>query len=455
MTIYGFVNDSCFLDPEPHMTDPENTAVKHGQFSTEQLSFFVDKFEIKDVRPQRLNHLSSVLQSPMRLTIDKSFVPEEVSILVNSSEEDLTYIFNIIEFILFRTIQLSEAALNEALLMDTDTYRNYVSESLRISGNMENVEIFDTVNSTYGILDWVQFKINVSGVILEFKFWIHNIPFGDDYPLSTISEVVPPMSPELLLDPSSITNSFDAVINSADTSQDRLSGKIQSSDYTDYISFKTKYIDPSDGTLRYLPFNVLYKGAVPKTLDIRQFIREYLLATELADEDTWKAVLPDLFIIAQFFIVPLWDNITIKPTREMYPTIAKIADVHEKMGLIFPDVPEDTRIPKLEMLGAAYFETPIAAIPDYLNQIDTAIRDLHPTYQRYSPMDISYQYQDDITKEFTTMFNSALAVGAGVATDDRLVINVLDERVFLSFVVDSIEYHVITKASYLSTIAVE
>ena len=94
----------------------------------------------------------------------------------------------------------------------------------------------------------------------------------------------------------------------------------------------------------------------------------------------------------------------------------------------------------------------LVAVPDNLNQINVNIRTEHPTYQRYSPQDISYQDQEVLTREFTLKLNTALAVGAGETTDETLVWNIFGDRQYVSFVINSIEYHIMTKSSYLTLI---
>lgn len=452
MTIYGFILDESFLDQSKYMTDDINTAVTHGQFNTVQHSFFVDRFEIDDTRTARLAHLGSELTNTLQLVIDQKFSVDDVSILINSSVSDIANIFNITEYVLYRNIDRTVEELETELLADTTVFGNYVPGSLEISNNSNSVYIYDTLDANFTILDWLKFDINISGTVISFKFWINNETFGDGYPLSTISEVVPPISVDLLYDPSSVTSIYTAIINSASTSVSSLSSKIQSSDYTNYISFSTKYIDPNDNTVSYIPFNILYKGAVPGTLDIRQAIKEYLLNSGVGDEETWKNIMPDLFIIGQFFIIPMWDNITTKPSRIMYPSVVGVQDAIERSITVLYDVDGTHISEKVEILDVAYIETILVAIPDEDNQTDDTLLTLHPTYQRYSPQDISYQYQDDITKEFTTLLNVAMAVAAGKATDDRVVTTTMEDRVYLSFTVDSIEYHVITKTSYTNII---
>jgi hypothetical protein len=245
-----------------------------------------------------------------------------------------------------------------------------------------------------------------------------------------------------------------AAINSSTLSATMLSTKIQASGYTDYVSYPTKYIQ-ANGTMIFVPFNVLYKGHAPSTLEMRQAIREYILATGLATEDEWKVVLPDLFVAAQFFMIPIWDNTTQRPTRVLFPSVVTLAKVKSVVDKILYDVLETTRDTKVEILDIAYNEVQVAICPDHLNVTDTTIREEHPTYQRYSPSDPSYNYQEEHTKFFTNYLNRAVAVAAGETTDTIFVTNDFDGRVYISFVVSEIEYHVMTRASYLNNINLE
>jgi hypothetical protein len=449
--IYGYVTDLAFRDPAMIKANLTELTLKHGYLSSEQENFYVEPFEFRDSRNTRLSTLGSILTSKTYFTIDAAKSIADVERVINSSTSHTDQIFNILETLFFRVSIPTINELDAELILNSNL-PNYVAGSLKVSDGRSNVTVYDNINAPFPVLDWVQFALTIDDTDVIFKLWMNNEAFGNQYPLSTISEIVPPISADKLLNPNLISNMFQAIIDSADLSNTKLSVKIEQDGYTGYVRFPTKYIDPVKGSLYYLPFNLLYKGAAPGTMAMRQAVREYLLATGLATEDTWKAIFPDLFVTGQFFLVPMWDNITQRPTRIMYPSIISYTTIRDRVDRILSDIDEDTRHDKLELLEVAYIECIIAAVPDHLNQEELIIRDIHPTYQRYSPQQPAYSYQTTLTKQFTTYLNRAMAVAKGETTDSTLVTTTIDGKTYISFVVDSVEYHVLSYLSYISAL---
>jgi hypothetical protein len=452
--IYAYLNDEVFQDPAITIRNYSSYDLRHGYLPAEQVDYFVEPMSLEDKRSSRLPRFSLPMTGEMQLMFDATKAEDEVEILRNCNSSDCRNLFNILEYITYRIAIASRVSIDHDLTMDTSTYTNYIPNSLQISDKFEEVKIFDTVNATFPILDWAEFGLIIGTSEVYFKIWINSESFTEQYPLSTICEIVPPLSPNLLLDPGSMDGPLSAAIDSSTISAQKLSEKIKTDGYTDYYSYITKYIDVS-GNMLFVPFNILYKGKVPLTLDIRQAIKSYLLSLNLATEEEWKVILPDLFVLARFFIIPLWDNVTTRPTRDMFPSVVTCKRINEVIEKLLPDVEEETRKEKVEVLDLAYSEILMAACPDHLNQKQITIRDAHPTYQRYSPANIEYQYQEEMTKLFTNHLNRAVAVASGVAIDDIFTTNTYGTRTYITFVIDEIEYLVMTKLSYEVSIAEE
>lgn len=449
--IYGFLQDEVFQDPSLNIKNLREIDLQYGYLNNQALNYFNEPLEIGDIRSDRLKRFQEPLLGEMDILIDSVKSEDDVEIVANSGPTAINSIFNILEFVFYRISIDSASSMDNTLVTNDGTYPGYISGSMNISSQYKEVHIYSVVDNVYPVLHWVEFGIEIEGVEIYFKIWVNRESFLEQYPLSTICEIVPPLSYELLLDPSSVKGTMAAATASSNISASKLSTKIQESGYTDYISYPTKYIE-QDGTMTFIPFNILYKGNSPSTLEMRQAIRELLLSLELAEEDGWKEVLPDLFVAAQFFIIPIWDNLTERPTRVIYPSIVGINKIKTIVDTILYDIEEDVRENKLEVLDLAYSEILMVSCPDHLNQSDTSLRQEHPTYQRYGPTDPAYNYQQDHTKFFTNYLNRAVAVAAGETTDTIFIMNNFNDRVYASFVVNEIEYHVMTRASYLNNI---
>jgi hypothetical protein len=445
--IYAYLNDEVFQNPEITIRNYSSYDLRHGYLPAEQVDYFVEPIALEDNRVSRLFRYNTPMQGEMQLMFDATQAEDEVNTLLDGTSEDRENLFNVLEYVLYRISIASSTSINNDLVANPDTYSKYIPNSLQISDKFEEVHIFDVIDTSFPIVDWVEFGLTIGISEVYIKVWVNNVAFTEQYPISTICEIVPPLSPNLLLDPRNIDGPLSAAIDSSMLSASKLSQKIKTDGYTDYYSYRTKYVDVA-GNILHIPFNILYKGKVPLTLDIRQAIKDYLLSLNLATEDEWKIILPDLFVLARFFIVPLWDNITTRPTRNIFPSVVSCSRIYEVIDKLLLDVEEDTRHTKIEILDLAYSEILLAACPDHLNQKQITIREAHPTYQRYSPNDVEYQYQETITKLFTTYLNRAVAVASGITTDDIFTTNTYGTRTYITFVVDEVEYLIMTKSSY-------
>jgi len=446
--ILGFVNDPSFVDQTIEVVDIDNIPGHHGRLTDEQNSYFVDPQLIKDKRSTRLAIFGQPLISRMNIQVDDTFATDDIDTWIAASSTLQEHVFNIIERVLYRNVIQTPSELEDAFALEPGKYSGYVEGTLQISTDAEDVYIYDVLDSTHNILDWVRFTMDLGGTQVEFKIWINNLSFVSQYTNSTISEVVSPLALATLVDPSGIEDIYDAISESSINSATILASKISADNHTGIINYPTKYIDPINSVVETISFNVLYKGAQPGVLEIRLYIKNYLLNSGVSDEETWKAIMPDLFVVGQFFLIPLWDNFTERPTRTVYPSIAGYDMIEAVTSTVLYDLPEET-IKKFEILGTAYREFMVIAIADDTNEVPTTILEEHPTYQRYSSQDVQYQYQDEITREFTTMLNRALAVAGGDTTYSSILVNTIGNREFASFVVNSLEYHIILKTSYL------
>lgn len=448
--IYGFINDTVFYPPvNKSFTDVDGVDPLVGHLNIERREYFVRQLIIDDSRKSRLDTLGNVIDGKLSFTFDKEKEQQEVTILINSSKEVIASIFNIIEKCVYRVNVASSTTMDAELLGDTTTFAGYIPGSLSVSSKFTNVELFGNINDEFPIIDFIRFSVLIDGVPIEFKLWMNGSAFAKDYPLSTICEIVPPISYTTMLNPTGISI-FEAVLDSATTNQEKLSKKIENDGYTGYVSYATMYVDPIEHVVvKKMPFNILYKGAKPGSLEIRHAIRDHILSLNIADEATWKKILPNLFVTGQFFILPMWDNISVRPKRIMFRSIMDFKTIQENVDKVLFDLDEDMRKNKVELIMASYLETPLIAVPDHLNENKTTIKDAHPTYQYYGTQNVEYGYQEKITKEFTNYLNRALSVAAGESTNDLFNVNNFGDRTFISFVVNELEFHVITKVSYL------
>ena len=73
---------------------------------------------------------------------------------------------------------------------------------------------------------------------------------------------------------------------------------------------------------------------------------------------------------------------------------------------------------------------------------------LHPTYQFHNQMDSAFANMDSTTQDFAIRLNRCMAVAMGESTLSDVTTNIIDEKIWFSFVSNKIEYHILSKESY-------
>lgn len=492
---YCFLEDSSFYPSKS--IDLGNTALPDaGYLGSNEEAYLVKKAIINDPRPARLQYNNNDMTGNIRLYFDQSKVPAQNEygyairdLFANISEENLVYLFNILERI-YMNIHESVDIIEDALTSDKSYYSTcYYPNSLSFAKRYSHTEthpdtgeavlIYDLVtteatsyqsnkNHTLNVPDYFTFTfIDNSGedsVGYEIKVWLSRKNFLENYPLSTIIKVILPCDYTYILDPTKFSGSIDALVKSTDFSFNMIDVRdyelgddipevsdISTLDTSGLLTFKTRYVISSQAT-QQLPFGVLFKGAKPSTMEVRKAIREYLIDISGVAESKWEVLLPDLFVTGQFFLVPMWNNITARiSTENMYPSIINYKSMDKIFTTLFPDL-STTFIHKYqEVLTNGQSEIFITSLPDELNDDNVySIYSLHPTYQHHTPQDPSYAYQEDKTKGFNKSLNRCLSALMGeTVIDGELNSTNIDGIKYISFTASRIEYHVLKKSSYL------
>src|SRR5699024_5117819 len=125
----------------------------------------------------------------------------------------------------------------------------------------------------------------------------------------------------------------------------------------------------------------------------------------------------DLFVVGIFYMLPIWDHITIRPERKFFPSVIALNLFDNKLSQLFPSY-EGTYIPDhQELLTCAQSEIFILSLPDILNESDKqSIYELHPTYQFHNQMDSAFANMDSTTQDFAIRLNRCMAVAMGEST---------------------------------------
>lgn len=447
---YLFYNDSIFKDTSTiYEVDKAYPACVYDRTIG---NYFHHNTEIHDTRDGRLSFNGQPNTGKISLFYDSSKHDDPIFSKMDESQFDV--LFTIIEFITLshnKTIEDIDIDLTE----NADTALYYVSGSAKISMapkveatiHKVNDEV-PTVKQVINLPVYIQFSTHFSGEEQEdFRVYIGRDYFLKNYPLSTINKVVEPCDHSYLLNPDKATSIVDMLVKSNEFTLTSLGTPVADEDHSGLYVYKTKFI--VNGGVQHLPFGVLYQGAKPSVLEIRKAIRDKLLSYGSADKEVWENILPDLFVVATWYIVPFWGNKTLKSTGIIYPSVAKMHKFSSLIPSVFPEL-ETTYIDEYEeFLTCGYNELFFTAIPDPLNENLFSIRDMYPTYQYHLAQDgTGYNNMDENAKAFNNVFNNCVAVAMGETTSEQVNTTVIDDKLWYTFTSGEVEFNLLSKESY-------
>lgn len=439
--IYGFLTDTMFKPV---------SYIEYGNNNLPPVCFLDDNIE---------NYFNTKLTvTDHRIVRNVPTYTGTIQVVVDADKLPVDHIFSVLGypdqeklFSLFETVYLAGTktveTLEEDLVSDPEYSQFYVPGTLRLGRTYVNTGLPAEHVSPDVMVDCFSLEVVFDEVNTAFKLWMNRAKFAADYPLSTISKVVLPCDHSYLLNPSKFANIVETIIKSNEFSFSELDSNITSGDHSGLLTYKTKY-NISSSSVKLMPFGILYKGATPSSLDIRQAIREKLIGYGTAPAEVWEALFPDLFVTGQFFIVPVWDNVSVRTDRIMFPSIVNIKKIKTILAGLFPDLPANFVEDHQEVFTCAQSEIFLLSVPDPLNATQFSLLTVHPTYQFYSPQNQTHAYMEPKSRDFSIRLNRCMAVLSGEAVLEEFVENTIDERRYLSFVSYGVEYHVLYKEDY-------
>lgn len=456
---YGFVDDTAF---KTQGTITYSDAVYPACVMDRQLgNYFHENLKVKDTREARLWFKDYILNSN-KLSFHFDGSKHTTPFFGTITNTQLKYFFNVLEKIMYSDGTVT-SELEETLTTSTD-YTGYVPESVRRSFKTtsvtipkENLKWSDAYKNdpiedvSIVIPEYIQFELKYASDLNEvIRIYLVRQAFLDDYPLSTITSIILPCDHKYLLDPSQSSGVIDMLIKSNEYSFLEMNSEVEAIDHSGLMTYYTKFVTSKPSATNLLPFGVLYQGHVPTSLEIRKAIRNKLLNYGTATQDTWEAILPDLFVEAMFYIVPLWDNSIVRANiANYYPSIINFYKILNRVKALFPNTDEAFISDNQELFVCGQSEVFLTSLPDELNNNIFSIAKLHPTYQYHMSQDGSaFLNQEVATRDFNTRLNRCMSVAFGETTLADIVNNTIDDKLWYSFVSGNVEYHVLSKESY-------
>lgn len=448
-TIYGFIQDTLFWNKQiVDLNKSVDTGI--GFLDDLLVNYFHQIGTVRDPREERANILGEHMKGEITILFDVDKMDKYNGPFVNPNVDDLKSLFNIAEKIYLSQDRLEPELNNE--LMTEDDYKAYVANSLRRSTKYTDITP-EGVRSKLRIFDFLEFTMKMKNEEVHFKLWLKSKSFAKDYPLTTICAIIPPCEPKYIIDPSGYKTVVEALVNSAEAVFTDVNESTAMTDHTGTLAYRTRWIISSQN-VQEVQFGVMYQGRQPTSLEVRKAIREYLLDLSIAPDEIWESRLPDLFVTAEFYIVPMWENITYRPDNKygyVYPAICNHNYMINETYRILPGFEVDWLENQTEVLTNPFNPMLMTAVPDPLNEIDkVSMLALLDTYQAFGPDDTNYLYQEVPARNFARYLAVVMSIlyGDGAHSLTGLIENEFFNRKFLSFVVDKIEYHVLFREYY-------
>ena len=297
------------------------------------------------------------------------------------------------------------------------TYKGYVPGSLKLASTVSSVNYryVDknkfSVTEKHDFYDYFEFsfKYGSIGTEVSFKIWLNNISFLENYPYSTIIDVLYPCNPAWILRPEESGGEVQAVIAAARYKDNQIDTAVTANDHSGASIYTSKYNHPIVGSNSRMSFVIMYKGIEPTSADMRLAVRNALTSevdnygNKLASDREWKNVLPDLFIDAEFYLIPCYFQRKIYNSRVFIEkSIVNYKSLFNKTVKLFPNGNTQKIFDYMEILQAPGHDLYLIALPVELSKDDivpqyTNVLSLHPSYQSIDAVGTvkSYQKTDD------------------------------------------------------------
>lgn len=450
--VYGFITDDAMHLNSSIIVDLiQSYDQGYGVLRGECANYFVNKGTLVDGRIDRLSVIDSF---PPRGNIAVVFDQNkcDIELIKKFTSQDIEKLFNIIERITYQgTFQDSNV---ETLLTTDEAYEGYEAGSFRNNpiGNVIKITNTNRDERTFLIHNWIEFTfVDNNADSVSFHLWLSREAFSHEYPFTTITKVIPPYNPQLLLDPATLLSSTGSTIlsNSSNYIFAQTDVETAARDQNGIFTYTTTY-KASSTTKLQLNFALAYCGPkVPSSLACRQAISEYFLSEVGVSESALLELFPEIGVQSRFILVPLWDLSTNLTYESIYPSILKYSAYKTRADAIFSGVTADFRYSHLETLTNAQNKMILMSMPDGNNDASKlSLLDMYPTYQDYSTQGVGWKYLSAEAQEFAGKLIRCLAVATGNSASTEFSTIIDGEFTYYTFLTSTAEFYLMTQESY-------
>lgn len=456
VTVHLFLSDPIFTDRTATFQESYGNGGV-GTLSRRSLSYLKTPFTVRDTRQSRVPTPAFQETTRPTLHLDAAIFGTFIAQLRAVPQEQRNSLFTIIDRLVYQYSPSDTLTALDYELGFGGAYSIYVSRSLaRATTTATGTALMsDSTTLSITVPDSVTFtiKLTLNGVITDYeiKVWTNDAAFYAGYAVSQVITVVPPLDYSTLLTAPLVgtgANLFSAAATTTLLAQATMATSESQFDLSGMMTYQVKVYDTL-GNIILVPFNILYMGRTPDRFAIRQAIKAQVLTSGFGTAQSWKARIPELFIDARFYIVPMWSNRTTRPDQIIYPSGINAVQALDNTKAVLAQVDGDYVHDHYELVSINYSAMLVSAVPHHLNQADMrSFMGLHPTYQNFATTDPNFAYMTQTTRTMATILNQILPVAAGITVDAFYQPAAEGMLAYIPFDVNSIEYAVVTEESY-------
>lgn len=462
--IEGFLVDSAFRDRAKSVSGMlSQDANQICSFTPHGSTYFNTPVKMTDPGVATARKVAWTSTTKATLLVDTQVFTEFSSIYTALSAAQDDAMFRIIDRLAFNNDPTATDDDLDAILSADDTLTGfYVPKSVSRSTVFTPTEVWldNETQLNISVPNYVRFDIQVTAgtetVQSTLMIYLNCDSFVANYSKSTIKTVVPPLPYATLLTASlsaAVGNVFTTANLSATLSYNTQSPDLALNTMSGQCMFMVTLVDGT--TSLDVPFNLLYKGKYPSISQIRDAIRSQILASNAGTEDQWRSRAPGLFIVARFYLFPLWDAVVTKPNTVLNQGItqlSKVADLN-KSALLSAGL--DTDITSQALFESGYDGMVILTVPDDgYKPMDSSmvgskyILDYFPDFQTCTSLDTVYALLSPQTQLFIKRLNEVLAKASGASTTDTTMLTQEGALTYYSISINDLEMCLVTKDCY-------
>lgn len=335
----------------------------------------------------------------------------------------------------------------------------------RDATNVYHRETKGAVATTMHLTRWVRRYFVISFVIkdskdqdlpIEFHLWCGRDSFIENYPISTITNVILPCKSGYLYD---LLDHFKTVSQFTEINSEyfrkQMDEIVKSDDHTGVKNFQTNYYaypDTQPANTFKMTFGLVYKGHEPSLDEIKAALYKEIMAIDSTiTEEMWRKKLPGIFADRKFFMIPVYDNVW--KDDESVEHRWGIFDITRYSDLLRKCLSADyvEQLKYAQVIAPRHTNYPVLVVPHLENPATARlISELYPHYIGTTVIDPEEMVEDDMTRNFTSEFNDALANAAANIEASPVDDFPQPNKCFCHFTPkDGIAYHILSKESFL------